>query len=83
MLKNPRDFRFVGVVLFFALSAIVFGKVAEAKLFEENTKFCLRTEPMLLADIEKHKSPQGHNKSCEIVATLLTSLEKVFKERNV
>ncbi|XP_005185348.2 uncharacterized protein LOC101898722 [Musca domestica] len=76
MFKNPGDFRFVDVVLLFTLSVIVFGKVAEAKLFEENTKFCLRTEPMLLADIEKHKSPQGHNKSCEIVATLLTSLEK-------
>ncbi|XP_013113843.2 uncharacterized protein LOC106091749 isoform X1 [Stomoxys calcitrans] len=49
---------------------------AFGEIFEENIKFCLRTEPRLLSDIEKHKNPLDDNAPCEIIATTLTSLEK-------
>ncbi|XP_065367701.1 uncharacterized protein LOC135960358 [Calliphora vicina] len=44
--------------------------------FEENTKFCIRTEPMLLSDIEKRIKPIDDNTNCEILATTLTVNEK-------
>ncbi|KNC21107.1 hypothetical protein FF38_04335 [Lucilia cuprina] len=44
--------------------------------FEENTKFCIRTEPMLLSEIEKRIKPIDDNINCDIVATTLTVNEK-------
>ncbi|XP_075168902.1 uncharacterized protein LOC142241040 [Haematobia irritans] len=64
---------FVALVL--AISGVNIDKTA-AEIFEENIKFCLRTEPRLLADIEKHKNPLDDNAPCEVIATTLTSLEK-------
>lgn len=45
--------------------------------FEENDKFCIRTQPMLLADIEKHVNPIDDDPNCKVLATTLTSKEMV------
>lgn len=61
------------------LSIILYRLSGRVYTFEENTKFCIRTEPMLLADIEKPIKPIGDNANCEILATTLTVNEKVDK----
>lgn len=57
--------------------AILYSLTWGVQTFEENTKFCIRTEPLLLSDIEKHVNPIEDNKNCEILATTLTVNEKV------
>lgn len=71
----------VVLMIYFIIGSVGNNGQAEAKIFEENTKFCLRTEPMLLADIEKHKNPLDNNAPCEIIAIVLTSLEKVQQQK--
>ncbi|XP_037928522.1 uncharacterized protein LOC119679022 [Teleopsis dalmanni] len=44
--------------------------------YEENNRFCIHTEPMLLADIEKHVNPIEGDPHCEILATTMTAKEK-------
>ncbi|XP_017470924.1 PREDICTED: uncharacterized protein LOC108362455 [Rhagoletis zephyria] len=44
--------------------------------FEENDAFCIRTQPMLLADIEKHVNPLEGDPNCKVLATTLTVKEK-------
>lgn len=44
--------------------------------YEENDKFCIRTQPMLLADIEKHVNPIDDDPNCKVLATTLTTKEK-------
>ncbi|XP_004520272.1 uncharacterized protein LOC101456989 [Ceratitis capitata] len=44
--------------------------------YEENDKFCIRTQPMLLADIEKHINPLEGDPNCRVLATTLTVKEK-------
>ena len=48
--------------------------------YDENTKFCIRTEPMLLSDLENHIKTSEDNDNCEIIATTLTVNEKVVKK---
>lgn len=63
------------IVVVFAILCCLSWRV---QTFAENKHFCIRTEPMLLSDIEKLK-PIDDNMNCKVVATTLTVNEKVNK----
>ncbi|KAM7343082.1 uncharacterized protein ACRADG_010229 [Cochliomyia hominivorax] len=60
------------VVVFVLLCCLLWG----VESFEENTKFCIRTEPILLSELEKRIKSIDDNANCDIVATTLTVNEK-------
>lgn len=62
----------------FVVFAILFGLPWCSESFEENKKFCIRTEPILLSDIEKRLKTSDDKTNCDIVATTLTVNEKVY-----
>ncbi|XP_054739452.1 uncharacterized protein LOC129245365 [Anastrepha obliqua] len=63
-----------GPILFLLL--VQWCCVAVTTAYEENDKFCIRTQPMLLADIEKHVNPLDGDPNCKVLATTLTVKEK-------
>lgn len=62
---------------YFASVFLLIVLLTAVNTYEENDKFCIRTQPMLLADIEKHVNPIDDDPNCKVLATTLTTKEKV------